>query len=140
MRNRDERPAAHGQVQAGDEEEFLVGVDPVDHRDVGEAARRERGSDRLRQDFAVDDAGDRRTRKIVDQSVDRHAAQALRGFTGAPELRGELFTEDFGVRERHLGQCVRTALDDRVGLEESASLARPCGRAPTGRRPTGPRS
>ena len=49
LRNRDERPAAHGQVQAGDEDEFLVGVDPVDHRDVGEAARRERGSDRLRQ-------------------------------------------------------------------------------------------
>ena len=65
--HRDERSAAHGHAEAGDEEPLLVVVDAVDDRHAGEAPGGERRPDRLREDLAVDDARDRGAREGVDE-------------------------------------------------------------------------
>ena len=61
--DRHERAAADGHAEAVDEEPLLVVVDPVEDRHAGEPPRGQRRPDRLGEDLAVDDAGDRGARE-----------------------------------------------------------------------------
>ncbi len=98
-------------------------VDAVEDRDVGEVAVGQRCPDRLREDFAVDDAGDGGGRERVDERVDRYLAQAVGGLVGTTNLVGERLAEGFGLGERHLVQRECAALHDRP-LEQTTRPVR----------------
>jgi len=77
----------------------------------------EGGADRLREDCAVDDAGDRRAGEVGDQLVDGQGTQTLRALVRAAGLRGERLARRLSGRQLLLVEGEGAALDDR-SLEE----------------------
>ena len=116
------RPLAHGDAEAGDEEQFLVVGDAVDDRHPGELPAGQGRSDRLGEHRAVHDAGNLDA-EFADQVADWHVAQARRALVRAADGRGERLARGLGRGQRLLVQGERTALHDGP-LEEPAGAGR----------------